>query len=194
MRYLPCLFFLIVWESYAAQATAELRPDASTRDDFAISAATDLGDIQLPARELQVQIAFPGGKDASGHLLIFFDPVSGYTLRQFWYPSDGNAVPLKDALEACCKTYLAPDRLVLFNSVSGGIYIRECKAKATSMDDAESKALRDSVGDLDGYVAKMTGGPKLSWIQALGEEFATEPGNSIVGPVKLLGVSRKDGN
>jgi hypothetical protein len=40
----------------------------------------------------------------------------------------------------------------------------------------------------------MTGGPKSSWIQALGEEFATEPGNSVMGPVNLLGVPRKDGN
>ena len=34
---------------------------------------------------------------------------------------------------------------------------------------------RDGVGVLDGYVAR-------------------EPGNSIMGPVRLLGVSRKDGN
>ena len=74
------------------------------------------------------------------------------------------------------------------------MYIRESKVKATSMGDAESKALRDSVGDLDDYVAKMTGGPKFTWTQALGQEFETEPGNSFIGPVKLLGVSRKDGN
>jgi hypothetical protein len=84
-------------------------------------------------------------------------------------------VPFKDPFEACCKTYLAPDRLVLFNNAGGLINIRESKVKAPSMDDAQSEAPRDSVGDLHGYVA-------------------TEPGNSFMGPVKLLGVSRKDGN
>jgi len=98
---------MIISRLPATQAAAELRPDLNTRDDFAITAATDIGNIQLPARDLQVQIAFPGGKTAGGHVLIFFYPVSGYALRQFWYPADLKRVPLRDALEACCKTYLS---------------------------------------------------------------------------------------
>jgi hypothetical protein len=154
---------------------------------------TDIGDIHLPARELQVLIGFADGRTARGHLLILFDPVSGFTLRQFGYPNGSKLAPLKDALEACCKTYLTRDRLVLFKNGGGLVYIRDSKVKATSMDDAESKALRDSREDLDDYVAKMTGGPKFTWTQALGQEFETEPGNAFIGPVKLLGVSRKDG-
>jgi hypothetical protein len=197
MRYQLCLFFTIVSAVstlHATQAVAELRPNGATRDDSAITAATDSGEVQLLARELQAQIAFPNGKTARGALLVLFDPASGYTLKQFtWLPGDQGRIPLRDNFESYSKAYLAPDRLLVFTQSSGLIYVRESKMKATSIDDAEAKALRDSTGDLDGYVAKVTAGPKISLHQHLGQEFATEPGNSMPGPVKLLGVSRRDG-
>jgi len=173
----------------------ELIPVA--RYDNTIPAATSLGEIQLAAREVQLDVVMPNQKTSKGALLVLFDPSSGYFARQFaWvpgYPYPGG-VPMMSNFRSYSKAYLAAERLVTFTNTDAVIYIREWRQKAASLDDAESKALQDSTGDLPNYLKAALNGPAFSVDHVLGQNFATEPGNARRGPVRLVEVSRRDGN
>ncbi len=171
----------------------EIRPIATTQTDRAIPAATGSGDVQLAAREVQVEIVRTDAKNSKGALLVLFDRSSGLFAKRFtWIPNYPGRIPLLEGFLAESKVYLTSDRIVFFTNADGAIYIREFSGKATSLDDAEAKALSESVGDLTDYVTKATGGPAFSLDHHLGQDFSIPPRSSFRSPAKLVDVSRRD--
>jgi hypothetical protein len=193
MKRITSILLLTVVVHLLASAD-EIHPDAATRTDRALPAITGAGDVQLAAREVQVEIVRPDVKNSKGALLVVFDQSSGLFARRFtWIPNYPGRIPLLENFSSYSRIYLTSDRLVLFTNTEGGIYIREFSGKATSLDDAESKALNDSVGDLTDYVAKVTQGPGFSFDHHLGQDFSFAPRSSFRGQTKLVDVSRRDG-
>lgn len=185
---------LLVAVAHLSALADEIRPLAATRTDRAIAAATATGDVQLAVREVQVEVVRRNSKDSKGALLIIFDSATGTFARRFsWIPNYPGRIPLLENLLSYSKVYVTSDHIVLFTKVDGGIQIRESAEKARSLDDAEAKALNDSVTDLTDYVEKATRGPVVSFDRHLGEDFSLAPASSFRSPTKLLEVSRRDG-
>lgn len=172
----------------------DIRPIATTLADRAIPAGTDAGEIQLAAREVQVEIIRPNAKNSKGALLVVFDAASGIFARRFaWVPGYPGNIPMVEGFLLESKAYLTRDRLVFFTVAGGAMYVWEFSAKAKSLDDAEAQALAESEGDLADYVGKMTGGFRFSFDKQLGREFSTGLTDAVRGPIKFLGVSHSDG-
>jgi hypothetical protein len=172
----------------------EIRPIRTTQTDRAITASTNAGEVQLEARELQVEVLRPGDKKSTGALLVVFDRSSGLFARRFaWIPHYPGGFSIMANFLSWSKVYLTADKIVFFTNFSGGVSIREFTGKATSMDEAETRALSDSIGDLTDYVGKSTSGPGFSFDHHLGEDFSFEPGSSFRRPTRILGISQRDG-
>ena len=173
-------------------AQSELKPDATTRYDRAISAATPHGEVQLAAREIQVDVLVPGKKiSRGGALLVVFDPSSGYFLGRFgWIPGYSNRLDLLAGFMLSSTIYLDSDRIVSFTEGDGAVYIRESSKRAASLDDAEHKALQDATGHLADYAAYATSGSVVSLGYYLGRRFFSGPTDVRRVPVKLTNIER----
>ena len=96
-------------------AAGELQPVAITRYDRTIPASTRSSEIQVAAREVQVDVLIPDRKTSKGGaLLVIFDSSSGLFLGRFaWIPGYSSRLALIEGFLASSKVALDsdPDRV-----------------------------------------------------------------------------------
>ena len=122
----------------AAASAPQLTPHSRFDDEYI--AYTRDGTVKLKLREVQTEA---NGKVESKHLSVFvlFDPTSrAFTWRLQVYEEAGRST-IAQFKNGNGAAILKDGQIVVFWAVMFRIYIRDCHGHASSIDDAEAKAL-----------------------------------------------------
>jgi hypothetical protein len=178
----------------------DLTPVTNTIIERGMPAQTKLGSAVITARETVVDEMYPGGQKDRGVLVVLFDNASGFYL--WLYYGLGVTTPLTPArMDPLASEevipFVADDRLVLFQKNPTGVWIQESFERAASPSDAMQRSLR-SASEMLGEIGKGLQGSReqsfktVRFTAVLGEEFITAPARPILGPLKLISVSKVD--
>jgi hypothetical protein len=174
-------------------AGAKIEPVTSTGADLAFPAFTNTGGILLTGREMMVDITYPSGKSGKGDLVILFDSTSGYFFARLGrLAGTDRALVLANDLRSSSRVYESSDGLILFTVRTPLLFISDSQQKASSIDDAQTKALKqatDELGDLEAERFKGTT-IVLRDIPGLGGDFLAPKFSAVYGPVKPISVSQ----
>jgi len=154
------------------------------RIDDVSSAYSTTGKVKIELRDLRVEMTGPQSKPAPYTIFLLFEPQSG---AFSWSISLGNSATDVSEQTNWFKSYraafLKDDRLVTFTASMQVLRIQDFQGHASSMNEAEQKALSSAaaLNDPPGNAefAQLFHDVTLA---GLSLDFECEPGNEICGP------------
>jgi hypothetical protein len=133
----------------ATATAADLTPLPLTKGDTAIQITTKNGDRPVAGREMLVDAWNRPGKSNKGDIFVLFDANSGVFYWRCWVLPDNRAQAPGIAKQLASKDeriYIADDKIVSISVRDQDLAFWESQRHAISLDDAETKALKE-VGD-----------------------------------------------
>jgi hypothetical protein len=151
---------------------------------------TTQGPLPVQLREIQTELTSPDGTRSSLDILVLFEPFSG---QFFWKVSRGN--PESPAWRICefrrsHAAFLKDGAIVYFRTFWGrdSIFVRHYRGRASDMEDAERRTLRDASYTIDledPFATETKGYERQVPLAGLDRLFVTLPhtlpGGTIVG-------------
>lgn len=154
MRHRPLLYLVA---TLCPPLVAQIQPVSTSRIDCPLTITSEHGDRGAAGRELMLDVVARDGSKTQSEVLLVYDPVTGLMLYE-------HALHLIRSIDACTfRSRWMPgsilhadtDRMARFALGSGPLVIRTSAQRASSLDDAEAKAL----AELRGYANELGKAP-----------------------------------
>jgi hypothetical protein len=174
------------------QGASQIQPANSMRSDRGIEVFTDAGRGVVTLREFEVNLRYPSGKSGRGAFLLVFDPVFGY-FTEYFDSGSKTDYRLADRFVLGSRIYAAPDRLVVFSFVLRSLKVSSSNKRASSLKEAEARALDDAGALLGEREAPLKKRAPVTLDVGFPDGFDLPPGTAAPwGRVEILSIARGD--
>jgi hypothetical protein len=153
------------------------------RIDDVSRAHSAAGDVKIELRDLRVEMTGPQGTPAPYTIFLLFEPQSG---AFSWTISLGNSATdvseQTNWFKRSRAAYLKNDRIVTFTATMQKLHIQDFQGHASSMNDAEQKALSvaAALNDPPGYAEFAQPFHNVT-LEGLSDDFQCEPHRPVCG-------------
>ncbi len=181
------LIITLCWTVSFRVSASSVQPAVAGRFDGALAPDSSSGKVPIQVRELRVALEGPYGKLVAHRILILFAPGSG-TFSWSVNPEDSSSTDSSRqsrALQNERAVFVKDHRIFVFSAGAGTLYIQDRCDHASTMDEAETKALTAAAGDnspagsLD-TIRYTEGQWRTVTLDGLSHDFLSEPFSAAV--------------
>lgn len=175
----------------------EVRPVSKAIHAVRTVEGKDEADVQLLVGSVLLEVKMPRGRSDKAELFVLFDPATGF--YQWFFTTSiepTRSVYLADFTSPSGHkvAYADKEGLTVFEAGWPALGVRESRARAQSLDEAQAKSLREAAAWLPDFER----GDKAKWreisLLSLGRDLEAAKGHEEAGPMKMLQVSKQNGN
>lgn len=174
----------------------ELLPRANKHRYEQMLVHTSDGRRAINIRETLLEGKSPDGKAMFGSMLVLFDPHSRCYSWQYaaaWSPENYHLFQIDDLRRSQIAVFSEQNRLIVFRSAGGAVFVRIDQDIVPTIEEAEKKAIQTALNHRDSSMAS----PSEGWIEIslkeLGFEFTISKQAPVHGVTKILGIKNFEG-
>jgi hypothetical protein len=197
-----CVFVAETFMPLLAAAPHGISQVVGGRREYSATALASFGETYLGIRDILVDIMFPSGRSGKGRITVVFEPASRLWFQFFsWEQKDYPAYVSADSLRAQRRFGVTSKNLIVIMLNGNAIHVMESTLLASSLDEAEARALKwhgERLAEIEaganvpksyGYVYEKLSFGRGSFPQ---DFFQSDYDSRPYVPIKLVDIARQD--